>query len=532
MPSTALTGRKSGGLDHDPHRTRNYSVRVSEAILLGRGELAPPEQHAHGRPIVHGQKPMGQLPLVIDLDGTLVRTDLLHESLTNVLLNRPRASYKMLGWLARGRAHLKSRLSEVSSFDASALPYRAELLGWLRQERDNGRRIVLATGSSKSIATQVSDHLGIFDEVISSDECRNLTSHTKREALVQRFGIGGFDYVGNASADLPVWDAAADAHVAGNSPHLTNVLRQRGNLGRVFDDQKSTCAALLQAMRPTQWAKNVLVLLPLLTAHLFLDVAAVLQALFALVAFCLVASGVYILNDLTDLQNDRQHPRKRMRPLASGALPVAVGWTAWPALLATGFGLATTTVPLAFTSCLAAYVLLTMAYCLWLKRSPIADVVTLALLYTLRVVAGAAAVSVRPSFWLLTFSIFLFLSLALVKRYAELQLVQPDGKELRGRGYGARDLMAVAILGCSAAYTSVLVLALYIQDPKTTLLYTSPALIWPACPIFLFWISRVWLLASRGQMHDDPVVFAIRDRTSWVSVGLLVFIFTLAAVVP
>lgn len=477
------------------------------------------------------ERPRLQVPLVVDLDGTLVKTDLLHECLTEALLKRPLTCHRTVAWLARGRAHLKSRLAQDADLDVAALPYRDDLLRWLRQEKATGRRIVLATAQSKLFATKVAEHLGIFDEVMSSDDSVNLSSRAKRDALVQRFGARGFAYVGNSRADLPVWEAASDAHLAGHAPHLAHLLRRRGNLGKVFDEGIGSLDALLRAMRPAQWAKNTLLLLPLIAAHLIGDLESVSRALLAMAAFSLAASGVYILNDLIDLEDDRHHPRKRLRPFASGALPVLTGWAVWPLLMATALALAASTLGPAFVGWLTFYVALTLAYCLWIKRRPVADVITLALLYTIRVIAGAAAISVPLSFWLLAFSIFVFLSLALVKRYTELQSVCTDSQTLRGRGYGGRDLHYVAILGCGAAYTSVLVLAMYIQDPRTALLYASPQLIWPICPIFLFWISRVWLLASRGQMHDDPVVFAIKDPLTWLTVTLMLCSFGLASVV-
>ncbi|AMO25557.1 hypothetical protein UC35_18295 [Ramlibacter tataouinensis] len=473
----------------------------------------------------------GHHPLVVDLDGTLVKADLLHESLTVALLKQPRSCHRIFAWLAKGRAHLKARLAEAVTLDPATLPYRADLLGWLKQEKAKGRRIVLATAANHRIASTVADHLGLFDEVVSSDENVNLKSAAKRDALVGRYGLGGFAYVGNARADLPVWQAASRAHVAGHAPQLTGLLRDRGRLGKVFDEPTSMLSALLQAMRPAQWAKNLLILVPLLMAHLLFELGPLATALLATVVFSLAASGVYILNDLVDLQDDRHHPRKRLRPFASGALPVAIGWVCWPALLLMAAAASLAMLPAAFTGWLAAYLALTLAYSLWLKRKPIVDVVTLALLYTVRLIAGAAAIAVPLSFWLLSFSIFVFLSLALVKRYSELRTALVDEKpgQLRGRGYGPSDLNFVAILGGSAGYTSVLVLALYIQDPRTASLYASTELIWPACPIFLFWISRFWLLACRGEIKDDPVVFAVQDRTSWLIAAMLACTFALAS---
>jgi len=475
-----------------------------------------------------------ELPLVVDLDGTLIKTDLLHEGLSAALLTQPLAFFRILGWLAKGPAHLKERLADAVQLDPSTLPYRSDLLEWLKQQRASGRYIVLATAADSQIAGAVAGHLGLFDEVVSSEGGHNLKAEAKRDALVKRFGVGGFAYIGDARCDLDVWEVASAAHVAGHAPRLTGLLRRRGKLERVFDEHRVTVGALLQAMRPTQWSKNLLILVPLLASHRFLDPAAVASALLAMFVFAVAASGVYIMNDLVDLEHDRHHPRKRMRPLASGALPVLIGWAVWPLLLGAAATIAANALPIAFAGWLLMYVGLTLAYSFWLKREPIADVVTLALLYTLRIIAGAAAIGVPLTFWLLSFSIFLFLSLALIKRFIELRAAHDhaNGAHLRGRGYGPRDLDFVAILGGCAGYTSVLVLGLYVHDPRTASMYPSPEFIWLACPIFLAWISRAWLLAFRGEMQDDPVVFAVKDRISWLLSAMFALAFALASVLP
>jgi 4-hydroxybenzoate polyprenyltransferase len=474
------------------------------------------------------------LPLVVDLDGTLIKTDLLAETASSFLVRRPLGIFKLLLWLAKGRTVLKSRLAQFASVDAATLPYNQEVLSWLRAEKAAGRRIVLATASHGVLARRVSAHLGLFDEVLSSDDACNLKAGAKRDALVRRYGEGGFAYAGNDWADVPVWQSAAQAHVVSRSRRLIEKVRSAGNLGRTVSDGRPLQAtALLKAMRPQQWMKNLLILIPLLAAHRYADGASVVQGLLAFIAFGLTASSVYLLNDLVDVADDRHHPRKRQRPFAAGHLGLLAGWLAWPALLALSFTLAAAALPPAFSACLAAYLLTTIAYSLRLKQVPMVDVMTLAVLYTLRIVAGAAAIAVPLSFWLLSFSIFIFLSLALIKRYSELKTARNANQNgpLRGRGYHPQDLELVATLGGSAGYTAVLVLALYIQDSHTAALYASPQFIWLACPMLLFWISRAWLITSRGQMHDDPVVFALKDPTSWAVVALTAVVFTLAKVV-
>ncbi len=473
-------------------------------------------------------------PLVVDLDGTLIKTDLLAETANSFLTVQPFRIFKLLVWLSAGKSTLKTRLAQTTRIDPAALPYNEELLTWLHEEKAKGRRMVLATASHRLLADQVARHLELFDEVLATDATTNLKAGAKRDTLIKRFGERGFDYVGNDWPDVPVWQSAAQAHVVSRSRGLIDKTRSHGNLGRVIDDGKPPLAiALLKAMRPHQWVKNLLLFVPLMAAHRYGDSASVLQALLAFVVFGLTASSVYLLNDLVDVADDRHHARKRTRPFAAGHLGLVQGWLAWPMLLILAFTLACVGLPWQFTATLAVYFVLTVAYSLYLKQVPVVDVLTLAGLYTLRVMAGAAAVVVPLSFWLLTFSMFLFLSLAFIKRYSELRAARVKGEftTLRGRGYEPQDLELISSLGGSAGYLSVLVLALYIQDSHTASLYATPTFIWLACPLLLFWISRAWLIAHRGHMHDDPIVFALKDPVSWFMAVLFVLVFVLAKVV-
>lgn len=474
------------------------------------------------------------LPLVVDLDGTLIKTDLLAETANRFVTAQPLRALTLLNWLAQGRRTLKARLAESTRIDIASLPYNEELLDWLRAQKAQGRPIVLATASHRLLADQVARHLGLFDDVLATDAATNLKAGAKRDALVSRFGERGFDYVGNDWPDLPVWQSAAQAHVVSNSARLIERARAHGNLGLTLGHGKPPLpAALLRAMRPHQWVKNLLIFIPLMASHRYADGASALQALLAFLAFGLTASSVYLLNDLVDVGDDRHHPRKRTRPFAAGHLGLIQGWLAWPVLLAGAFTVSTLGLPWPFSAALAGYFVLTVAYSLHLKQVPVVDVLTLAGLYTLRIIAGAAAIGVPLSFWLLAFSIFLFLSLAFIKRYGELRAARASGQRLtlRGRGYETQDLELVSSLGGSAGYIAVLVLALYIQDSHTASLYATPTFIWLACPLLLYWTSRAWLIAHRGHMHDDPIVFALKDRVSWAVAVLLIVVFVLAKVV-
>lgn len=474
-------------------------------------------------------------PLVVDVDGTLIKTDLLVETASRFLTEQPWNFFKLIVWLSEGKAALKARLAHACALDASALPYNEELLTWLRTQKAQGRRLVLATASHHVLAEKIAKHLGLFDQVLATEGKTNLKAAAKRDALVARYGENGYDYVGNDWPDVPVWRSAAQAHVVSQSARLIETARSQNNLGEVLSDgKKGTARALLKALRPHQWMKNLLVFIPLLAAHQYGVGASVAHALLAFAVFGLTASSGYLLNDIVDVSNDRHHQRKRKRPFAAGDLNLLHGWIAWPLMLMSALLLAGPIGGLsgAFIATLCAYFLLTTAYSLRLKQVPMVDVLMLALLYTLRIVAGALAIGVQLSFWLLSLSMFIFLSLALVKRYSELRNAREAGKTgfLRGRGYDPQDLELVSSLGASAGYVGVLVLAFYIQDTRTASLYASPQMIWPACPLMLFWISRVWLIAHRGDMHDDPIVFAIKDRVSWLTGLFLLTVFVLARI--
>ena len=472
-----------------------------------------------------------ECPVVVDLDGTLIRSDLLLECGNRWVTRQPLGLWQMLAPLVRGRAVLKAWLAQVAPPDVGALPYHDGLLTWLRAQRAAGRRLVLATASDVRLAQLVADHLQLFDAVLASDGQTNLKAQAKRDALVARFGEQGFEYVGNDPDDVPVWAAAARAHVVSDDAVLIRQAQATGRLGEVFASGRPPLAtALLKALRVHQWAKNLLVFVPLLAAHAYGNGTQVVQALLAFVAFGLAASGVYVLNDLSDVEDDRHHHRKRHRPFAAGHLSLLLGWGLWPLLLLASGALAWQGVSGAFAAALLVYIGVTTLYSFWLKQWVMVDVLTLAILYTLRIVGGGVAIGVPLSFWLLLFSMFIFLSLALIKRYSELLAAREAGRSsvLRGRGYAPDDLEMVASLGGSAGFISVLVLALYVQDSHTAELYAAPHAIWALCPIMLFWISRAWLIAHRGQMHDDPIVFALRDRVSWAVAALMLLAVALA----
>lgn len=474
-------------------------------------------------------------PLVVDLDGTLIPTDLLDETATQFLAHHPASAWRLAGWLVRGRSTLKRELADRAAFDVEALPLRDDVVEWLRGERASGRRMILATASDSVLAEAVARRLDLFDEVLASRDGRNLKGIAKRDLLVERFGRDGFDYVGDSTADLDVWSHAHTAHVVGAKGAERSALAARAGrtaeVGRSFDQQSGGWRALIGALRPHQWVKNVLVLVPLITAQLLNDGSAIAAALIALIAFSLVSSSVYVINDLVDLDHDRRHPHKRTRPFASGALSLRAGWVAWPTLLVGGLALAVVALPLAFTAALVGYFCLTLAYSLRLKRIPVVDVVTLGLLYTSRIVAGAAALDVALSMWLLTFSMFFFLSLALIKRVSELSRIRRTMDQVRGRGYVESDLELLSSYGVASSVAAVVIFSLYVNEPTTSALYETPELLWCSVPLMLGWLMRAWLLAHRGVIDEDPLIFAIRDRAGRLVGAGIVAIFVAAKLI-
>lgn len=452
--------------------------------------------------------------LCVDLDGTLSRTDTLIEILLMLVKQKPLAVLLLPFWLMRGRAAFKAAIARAVRFDPEALAYNEELVDWLRTEKAAGRRIVLATAADERIARSIAEHLGIFDDVIASEGTANRKGKAKAEAL--REAYGAFVYVANSDVDVPVWEAAEEAVLVAGSPASGKRLTKRVAFARVFGPSSERPAWRLWArqLRVHQWAKNALIFVPLILAHQVANPEKLTLAVMAFLAFSLCASSVYVLNDLLDLGSDRRHATKKNRPFAAGALPLETGFVAIPILLLPAFAIALA-IDIGFAAVLAGYCGLTLAYSLELKRQAVVDVFMLAGLYTIRLFAGGVVAGVHLSPWLLAFSIFLFLSLAIVKRVGELQGLPPDSvRALHGRGYGRDDLPILTALGVAAGYASVVIFALYINSPVARTLYPSHAYLWLFIPLILFWISRVWLLTWRGEMHDDPIVFALKDRVS------------------
>jgi len=467
------------------------------------------------------------VPLAVDMDGTLLRTDLIWEYLLQLLRQQPLMALALPGWWLRGRAFLKQQLALRVRVDAATLPYSDAFLGWLREQKRAGRRLVLATASDARMAEPVAQHVGLFDELLASDGRTNLRDRAKRDALTRRFGDRGFDYAGNSSVDLDVWAGARRAIVVNANARLAERAARCAPVGPVFPRTGSRALALLRALRPHQWAKNLLVFVPLITAHQ-LTFWPLLAATGAFAALCLCASGVYVLNDLLDLEADRRHSTRRLRPFAAGDLPLAMGLPVAALLLAAGFVLGWQLSP-AFAGLLGGYAGAATAYSLWWKRWALVDVFVLAGLYTLRLAAGHVVTGIAWSAWLLVFAMFIFLSLALLKRFPELQELRRQSQvNAAGRGYTVGDTEWVTTLGSMCGVLAALVLALYVNSEQVTQLYRRPTLLLAGCPLLLFWVSRLWLLAHRAQMPADPLVFVLKDPLSYGIGALLLLVVWLA----
>ena len=396
------------------------------------------------------------------------------------------------------------------------LPYNTPLLNFLRQEQAQGRTLVLVTASPRKYAQQIADYLGLFRGVIAVDGEKNMGGKHKADSVVAAFGEQGFEYAANCRTDLEVWKRAQGALLVSASRGLQAKAAQLTSVTQVFPATSARWRGSLKALRLHQWLKNPLVFVPLFAAHLMYDVGLLTQVSVAFLAYGLTASSTYILNDLLDLPADRAYPRKRFRPFAAGDVPIAWGLMLLPALLAAALAL-TWLLPANFVWLLGGYYLTTLAYSLWIKTWEVLDVMTLASLYNFRILTGAAATGICLSFWLLAFSMFLFLSLALVKRYSELYGTLQSGKEhASGRGYHVNDLSLLECLGITSGYMAVLIFALYIHSPDVTHHYAQSMWLWLLCLLLLYWISHMWMQTHRGAMHDDPLVFALQDRRSWL----------------
>ena len=471
---------------------------------------------------------MKTVPLVVDLDGTLVRTDMLIESLVFQMAASPGRFLGSLFVLRHGKAAFKEYLARGFEFGSEMLPLRPEVLALMAEARVRGSQLVLATGATAKIAERVSVKMG-FSSVFSSTSSINFSGKTKAKALVEVFGVGGFDYVGNSANDLPVWQVARKAYCVGHNRAALRVFNKLGN-GTYLEEEENLgiIEKWSKALRLHQWIKNLLIFVPAIAAHRVFEPGLILQLVIAFFAFALLSSSVYIINDVLDLQNDRSHPIKKHRPIANGGVSMVSAGVATISLLAISFTLALS-LPSAFMQALMVYFVFSSLYSLGLKKVLILDVLILAGLFTLRVVAGGLAVEIVPSSWLLVFSFFIFLSLSFVKRVSEISEMNGDDPHVAlGRAYSVGDVPTLAALGTASGMLSVLVFALYLDSPVVGPHYQSVEVLWGAVPILTFWLSFIWVMTGRGKVDQDPVLFVIKDKVSLVSAGSLLVVFLVA----
>jgi len=453
-------------------------------------------------------------PLVVDLDGTLINTDLLYEGFILLLRKNPLYLFLCLIWIFRGKAYLKSRILETVHIPAELLPYNKEVLDLLKKEAGSGRKLILATASPLSNALAIAKTHPIFYKVYGTENNINLKGKEKLKILVSEFGKSKFDYIGNSHSDVQIFSSARYSYLVNPTFLVKTKAKKNSEVKQIWNFKKGSFRSYLKAIRAYQWVKNLLIFVPLITSHSFFSIKPLTLAVMAFVSFSLVASAGYLINDLLDLNADRIHPRKRFRPLASGKISILHGIVLSIVLLTAGFYLASRLNHL-FWIIVLFYFFTSLSYSVFLKRIVLYDVFVLAVLYSTRVFAGGVATSILLSSWLIAFSTFIFLSLAFVKRYSELfQVDDNDSLEKRGRGYFVEDIHLLQTMGVVSGFLSVVVFSLYLDSPDVSLLYSNPRILWITSLLFLFWVSRMWMLTVRGKMTDDPIIFTLKD---WIS---------------
>ncbi len=470
--------------------------------------------------------------LFVDLDGTLIKSDLLFECLVPIIKNYFYAIFLAPFWLLKGKAYLKDKFSDLVSINPEILPYNNNVLEYIRKEKENGSKIILATASNIKLAKSISDYLGIFDDVIASSKEENLKGKNKLNKIKLYIENNNtnkeFSYIGDSEADVKIFNETNIPIVVGNKNVFNKIKSKNDKTTFVDGENDFSLKKFFKMIRTYQWVKNFLIFLPLILAHKFLDVNLLLKALVAFFSFSFLASSVYIINDIMDVESDRIHPSKKNRPIASGAVKISSALKVAFILMPLSF-IISIFLGKEFLFVLLTYFITTSCYSFYLKKIMLVDILILSLLYTVRMFAGGVALNIYLSPWLFMFSMFFFFSLACAKRYSELYAVRNNLQdEIKGRGYQAQDLEQIQIFGSSSGYIAILIFALYIQSDISMKLYKTPSFFWALCPIMLYWISRVWLLSHRGQMTQDPIIFALKDKVSYVVLILSIIIFGVA----
>lgn len=464
---------------------------------------------------------------VCDLDDCLIKTDLLLEQWLKAIKKNPLFIFASLLWVLKGKSYLKLRLASVTSLDPKELPYREELIEKIKAwKKNHSGKVILASASPQDWVDRVANHLGLFDLAIGTSEGLNLKGINKLKAIQNNLQSEDFIYAGDSKADLDIWKYSSGIIAVNPSTFVQSQIKKLNKSTDIIFDRKKTAKALIKQLRPHQWVKNALIFLPAVAGHKVFDLSVIQAGLIAFIGFSASASFVYVLNDLLDLSADRNHRTKKSRPFASGSLSILWGVLLLPALLTVALG-TTLLLPLSYALVILTYLLLNLLYSFYLKKMEILDIIILSSMYTLRIFAGSAATGILVSEWLLSFSTLFFFSLACVKRCTEISRSK-NKITIDGRGYRQSDYAVVFALGVGAGLLSTLVILLYLQSNDVRSLYRNPTLLWLSTPVLLYWISLTWLKTSRDMIADDPVVYAIKDRTSWVCLAALLAILFVA----
>lgn len=460
---------------------------------------------------------LSEFPLFVDVDGTYLKTDLLFESFIVAIRNNPLVIIYCFFWLTKGIGFLKYKLSMRADLDISIMPKNPEFLAFLNKEKNKARKIILATAGAEKYAALLVSESKLFDSYLCSDKNTNLKSRAKLSKILKL--SDDFAYAGNDKVDFVLFSQAKEKYLVNATQNVSRA-GEKFEFDGVFDSQPSTGngKTWLKQLRLHQWLKNLLIFVPLMVSGLFTQITNITEVSLGFIAFSFLASATYIVNDLFDLSSDRQHPRKKYRPLAAAKLSILAGLVGAAALLFFAFGLALL-LGLKFIVILLIYLGLTLFYSFVLKKYVAMDTVALAMLYTLRILAGTAILSISVSFWLFAFSIFIFLSLALVKRCAELKSLEKEGKLItNGRDYRVEDYSILVSFGISSAMLSLLMFSFYINNNALTNQYQEPDLLWVVVLGLCYWLMRMWIKTHRGEMHDDPIVYSLKDKGSIITI--------------
>lgn len=468
-------------------------------------------------------------PLVCDLDETLVKTDCFYEAMALLIKTNPLYLLYFPIWLSKGLPNFKNQVFSRVSLDIANLPYNHEVINFIKNEKAKGRQIVLATATPEYIAIEVNDYLGLFDLVLGTNEKINLKSHNKTKKLNELFGEKGYDYIGDSLADINVWKSADKAYLVAKTNYSKNKILDKVQVEKIIFEYDNFAPFIIKEIRVYQWIKNILLFIPLLLAHKFIDSKSLLDLLIAFFSFNFIASSVYILNDMSDLKSDRLHRSKKYRPFAAGHLRLQYAFILVPLLIFLSLFSALTLLNIKFLFVLLFYFVVTSLYSVILKRIPIIDILVLASLYAIRIIAGSVVAEVYLSPWLLGFTLFFFLSLAIVKRFTELNyLLSENIEKTHGRGYEIRDISMLRVMGITSGFLSIMVLVLYLNSEEVRALYTHPSYLWGVAPLLLYWLMNMWFIAERGNLNDDPVVFAAKNISSYLVMILIAIIMFLA----